>query len=414
MARKTSSSRNADTAPTMGRSLKRFLGLIACGGLVAASVWINGQTNAQESVSEQNPFDRYRTGTSSGTTPSKSAKSSDVNRRRVEDEMHKARIALRTGNSKEATRLASLADQMARQWKITFKADEQTPTELLTLIQGPASDEQFAQSETPSGVEQVSAADDPHASVQALLTEAREDIRRGDLDVARQKVDQARDTDVEYGNFDIRPEHVLADLARKQAASPKGPSETFAVVQRPAKPSWTETEAPAPRGAQTIAPQGESDLKAQAQELVALARECLDNGQLEEARALAMEAQKLEVSSGLLDEHPEHVLADIERRTKSVLISGNRKKVIPAASSNEGQATHDEALRLLREAQQSLRSGNLQIAKQKATQAAELDVAYAIFDDRPDLVLQEIREAESRASIAASRPSVNQSVGAND
>ena len=398
----------------MGRSLKRFLGLIACGGLVAASVWINSQTNAQETVSEQNPFDRYRAGSSSGNSPFKSAKSSDVNRRRVEDEMRKSRLALRNGNSKEATRLASLADQMARQWKITFKADEQTPTELLALIEGPASDEQLAQSDAPSGVEQVSASDDPHADVQALLTEAREDIRRGDLAAARQKVDQASNTDVEYGNFDIRPEHVLADIARKQAASPKGPTATFAAAQRPAKPSWTETEAPAPRNAQASAPAGELDLNAQAQELVALARECLDKGQLDEARAFAMEAQKLEVSPGLLDEHPEHVLAEIERRTKSVLISGNRKKVVPAASSNEGQASHDEALGLLREAQQALRSGNLKVAKQKATQASELDVAYAIFDDRPDLVLQEIREAESRASIAASRPSANQSVGAND
>ena len=399
----------------MGRSLKRFLGLIACGGLVAASVWINSQTNAQETVSEQNQFDRYRTESPTGFNSAKLAKTSDVNRRKVEDQMRQARLALRSGDSQEATRLATVAEQHARQFKVTFKADEQTPTALLALIQGPSSDVQFARNETPSGVKQVSATDDPHAYVQALLAEAREDVKRGDLDAARQKVDLARDTDVEYGNFDIRPEHVLADLARQQVASPQGPSETFAAAaQRTPKASWSAPQAPAPRTAEPNAQEDALDPKDQAQELVALARECLDKGQWEEARAFAMEAQKLDVSPGLLDEHPEHVLAEIERRTQSVVISGNRKKVTPAASSDAGQATHDAALRLLSEAQQALRAGNIKLAKQKATQASELDVAYAIFDDRPDLVLQEIRDAESRASIAATRQSSNQPVGATD
>ena len=237
MARKTSPSRNANPAPTMGRTLKRFFGLIACGGLVAASVWINSQTNAQETVPEQNPFERYKAGSLSGAPASKSAKSSDANRRQVEDEMRKARLALRTGDSDKATLHASQAEQLARHHKVTFKPNEQTPTALLALIQGPASDVQFAQSETASQgvVEQASATDDPHAYVQALLTEAREDVRRGDLDSARQKVELASATEVEYSNFDIRPEHVLADLARQQAASPDGPSETFTAAQRPAK-----------------------------------------------------------------------------------------------------------------------------------------------------------------------------------
>ena len=398
----------------MGRTLKRFLGLIACGGLVAASVWINTQTNAQETVSEPNPFDRYRAGSSDGTKSSKTAKSSDVNRREVEDHMRKARLALRSGKSEDAAVEARKAEQMARHWKLSFQENEQTPTELLALIQGPSSEVQFAQNGAADSVQQVSATDDPHAYVQALLTEAREDVQRGDLAAAKQKIEQASATDVEYGNFDLRPEHVLADLARKQAASPDGPSDTFASAARPPKANWATSEAPASETAESPAPKGDLSLNAQAQELVTLARECLDKGQLEEARAFAKEAQKLDVTYGLLDEHPEHVLAEIERRSKSVVITGTRKPVTPAASRNEGQASHEAALQLLAEAQQALRSGNLKIAKEKATQAAELDVTYEIFDDRPDLVLQEIRAAESRASIAATRQAGGQPVVASD
>ena len=414
MARKTSPSRHADSAPQMGRTLKRFLGLIACGGLVAASVWINTQTNAQDPVSEPNPFERYNTGTTAGATPTKAAKSTDVNRRRVEDQMRRARLELRNGHSEEATRLASAADQMARQWKVAFKAGEQTPTALLALIQGPSSDVQFAQTKPKGDVQQASATDDPHAYVQALLTEAREEVRRGELDSAKEKIELASATEVEYGNFDIRPEHVLADLARKQVASPDGPSADFAATPKTPRASWAEAEAPAPGTAKPAAPQGDTELKEQSKELVALAREALEQGNLEEARTFAIEAQKLDVSYDLLDEHPEHVLAEIERRSKSVMITGKSRRVTPAANSDEGQATHDAALRLLGEAKQALQSGNLKEAKEKATQASQLDVAYTIYDDRPDLVLQEIRTAESRASVAATRKANTQPVATSE
>ena len=402
MARKTTSSRNANAAPHIGRSLKRFLGLIACGGLVAASVWINGQTNAQETVSEKNPFERSKSGSSAGVTSSKSAKANDVNRRRVEDQMRQARLDLRNGDNAEATRRATEADQMARKWKVTFKDGEQTPAALLSLIQGPTQDSQVARSKSKSGIQQASATDDPHAYVQGLLAEAREDVRRGELNNARQKIELASATEVEYGKSDLRPEQVLADLERKQTASPKGPSAAFEAATKAPQPSWNEPTSPKAVAKKQTPPSSPKDLKSQAKDLVARSREALENGQLEEARDLAMEAQKLDVSYGLLDEHPEHVLAEIERRSKSVVIDGNRRKVTPAASSDATQEDHDTALRLLSEAKQSLRSGNLKEAREKTEQASQLNVAYAIFDDRPDLILQEVRAAESRAAALAS------------
>lgn len=408
MARNTSPSRTAAVRPRLGRTLKRFLGLIACGGLVAASVWINGQTNAEEATPDANPFERYRA--SSPNSSGSSAKATDLNRRKVEDQMRQARLALRNGDADEALRLASTADQMARQWKVSFKANEQTPTALMALIQGPVDDgTMVAQGagETSQGVQTVSATDDPHAYVQSLLTEAQTDIRQGHLAAAREKIETARNTNVEYSNFDLRPEQVMAELAKQQKASPTGPSEDFATVQK-ARSEWNSVEKDAP----TVAPAADTadnlSLKEQAQELVALARESLEKGHYEEARTFAMAAQKLDVNYGLLDEHPQHVLAEIERRSKSVVLSGAPSAARPvkaAASSDETETLHAEALDLLAGAREALKSGQLSQAKKLAEQAAQLDVAYAVFDDRPELVLQEIRTAESRSAVAATQKS---------
>ncbi len=126
-----------------------------------------------------------------------------------------------------------------------------------------------------------------------------------------------------------------------------------------------------------------------------------------------MEAQKLDVQYGLLDEHPQHVLAEIERRSKSVVITKRGGKAVPVASSDEGAASKEAALKLLGEARQSLAAGDVKGAKAKAAQAQDLDVAYGIFDDTPELVLQDVRNTESRASIAASRQTGTQNVASS-
>ena len=396
MARKSSSSRNADAVPNIGRTLKRYLGLVACGGLVAACVWINSQTNAQETATERNPFDRYKAGSTTGAPASKSTRSAEVSRRRVEDQMRQARMAFGNGDTDEAMRLAKAAEQMARQFKVTFKKDEQTPAALISLIQGPS---RSVAAMPKSGIVQASATDDPHAYVQSLLHEAREDARSGDVDSARQKIELASATEVEYGETDLRPEQVLAEVDRKKVANASGPSEAFEAATKAPQPSWNSPSSPkAVARKQAAAPAADQDPKAQAKKLVSSARESLNKEQPEEARRLAMEAQKLDVAYDLLDERPEHVLADVERRTKSMVFEGKNSKVTTAASSDAPQSDRETALLLLSQAKQDLRAGDLKAARAKAEQAAQLKVAYQVFDDRPDLILQEIRTAESRTN----------------
>ena len=400
MARKSSSSRNAEAVPNIGRTLKRYLGLVACGGLVTACVWINSQINAQESATKRNPFDRDQTGSTSGAPSSKSTRSAEVNRRRVEDQMRNARLAFGNGDTDEAMRLAKVAEQMARQFKVTFKKDEQTPTALISLIQGPS---EAVAVKPKSGIVQASATDDPHAYVQSLLHEAREDARQGDVDGARQKIELAGATEVEYSETDLRPEQVLAEINRKKPASATGPSEAFEAAAKTPQPSWNAPSSPkAVAQKQAAAPAADKDLKTQARELISGARDSLNKGQPEEARRLAMEAQKLDVSYDLLDERPEHVLADVERRTKSMVFAGKSGKVTQAVASDAPHSDRETALLLLSQAKQDLRAGDLKAARAKAEQAAQLKVAYQVFDDRPDLILQEIRTAESRTSKVAS------------
>ncbi len=60
-------------------------------------------------------------------------------------------------------------------------------------------------------------------------------------------------------------------------------------------------------------PQPQKNVKAQAQQLIQLARKLIDNGLLDEARLKAEEASELAVAYGPLDDTPQAVLAEIER-----------------------------------------------------------------------------------------------------
>ena len=232
----------------------------------------------------------------------------------------------------------------------------------------------------------------PKAEATRLLAQAREDLKNGNIQAAQDKANAVQKMDVAYKLFEDRPELVLNDVAANMAAS------NIAAAPAAAEPAVTLA------GIET-APAG--DNKAEAKALLGRAREALAEGRVDEARQLAIEAERLKVSYGLFDDRPEIVLADVAR----VSMKGPEAKLMPAAPT--APATEDDvaavadpkakATQLLQEARDLMAAGNLEAAAAKAAAAETLAVTYDVFDDRPELVLTEIRQAQN-GNVAKSMP----------
>ncbi|HUG91791.1 MAG TPA: hypothetical protein VML55_13215 [Planctomycetaceae bacterium] len=155
----------------------------------------------------------------------------------------------------------------------------------------------------------------------------------------------------------------------------------------------------------------------EARRLMQEARAALNAGRHEDARLLAKQASELEASWRLFDETPEQLLADIERSTglirfprgeapQAVAARGaTLPSIHPSSQGGAGAAgveiQRDQAVELLRQARQDMAEGQLDSAQAKAVAAGGMNVAYQVFDDRPEIVLQDIeRLSRSRSSIA--------------
>ena len=364
--------------------MSKTLTMLTCGGLVATSAWLTGRLKAQDEA-KVNPFERQKGDAPAGAGPAASAQSGvDVNRRKVDDYMRQARLAMRQGDTAEALRLAKTADSLARQFRVPFRPDEATPAQLITVIEGPVAGSRLAESRpardaAPASPEQQEA--------QELLQAAQEDARKGNVAAARKKVEQASQLGVTYSQYDLQPEQVLADIARAQKASPEGPSDTFQTAKTLPKSSAAPRSNPFAGRTADAAEAPAGDDKARAAQLVSAARAALEAGRFDEARGLAEEASQIDVAYDVVEDRPEVVLKDIQQQSGKVVFSG-RKAAAPAPkdASDEGR---DEALKLIAEARAAMQAGDMATARRKAEQAEKIDATFKVFDDRPELVLSD-------------------------
>lgn len=381
-----------------GPTLYKFMGLLICGGMLTASAWLSSRIDAQEaSPPVENPFEKYRQQQSQSATPTEMPQVSDVNRRRVHDMLRQSQLKLQQGQTEEALRLAAVASRTAQQWQITFAPGQVTPDMMIARIresvQKPAQDvqlagfagEQKAAPATPEGRNQLA---------QNLLAAAREDIRKGEYDAARSKVVKVQELKAEYSAFDIRPEHVLVELARSQPARPDGPSEVFtAQAEQPAQMARQPIQQVA--GGTVIPPSG-SENKDLAKKLLHEARQAMVKGHINEAQSLALQAKQLEVNWGLFDETPDNFLTELERVSGREIFAASPAGNTQASQSVADLHSRDAALKLLSEARSLMQAGQLDAARAKTDEAKKLNVSYEVFDDRPELVAQEIDLLKSR------------------
>jgi hypothetical protein len=81
----------------------------------------------------------------------------------------------------------------------------------------------------------------------------------------------------------------------------------------------------------------------------------------------------------------------------------DRRERVMAALVEQRQL---DAHRFLREARAALYQGRFAEARDKALTAQALDISYNLFDDRPDLVLTAIQQAEARRPAPRPAPLV--------
>lgn len=386
----------------------------------------------------------------------------DATRTRVERLMARAQEAAERGDTQEATTLAQQAQQIAKTAKMSFGSKELTPAKFLASLQGPppakkrtaaapgdlpewANDPGGVQpaggpmSEKPTRRVQLtgnqtesSLPTDPLAraaaiksQADALLNAARQDIKESRFEDARQKAMQADQLNATYDLFEDRPELILADLDRRgrtltlaKNSSPgrKDKNNDQAFLESMESPAEA---APSVNGKTNaaVAPRSGESPKQSAERLLKLARQDLQTGNLEGARAKAEQAQKIDVMYKLFEDRPELVMNDIAAQMAASNLAANfpgdaapaQAATADSPTANAGSNVAKQAKQLLMQARGSLKEGRVDEARQLAIEAGRLQAPYGLFDDRPEIVLADIARSVARGPSPASadKPTAN-------
>ncbi len=280
----------------------------------------------------------------------------------------------------------------------------------------------------PGSVTERSAGSTPAekmALAKSLMRQARQDLARGDVTAAREKAEQAVGVDVAYSVFDERPEQLLTEIDRRANNSGEETLDAPGLAQshKPTKPAaTTKTQAVSPFAeevptdedvpetkqlAETAKlPSSVNNDKQTAQRLLKQAQIAASNGELEHARLLALKANELNVAYDLFELRPEQVLAQVDRDShnqttaKAMTAAKELDSASPAsATKRSADSTSVDkmtmAKSLMRQARHDLEKGDLASARDKTEQAADIDVAYSVFDEHPEQLLTEIDRQEN-------------------
>ena len=283
----------------------------------------------------------------------------DANRLRVEKLLALANDALRKGDKTQALKHAQAAHELAKASKLKFAPGEPSPAALLAQLQ-------------------------PKPTTSASKSAV--------------------------------PANGLPDWAQERSAVT-----TAAGQEEPATIEFTggvETASQQPSGKALSA-------REHAVALVKSARDDIKAGRYDDARRKALEASELDVTFDLFEDRPLLVLADVDRHTGTVtaarspqpnfdkaLANATTKpqaaKATPsqpvAAAASSVETQRQQALQLLKSAREDLKNGNFDAAQEKAQQAQKLEVAYKLFDDLPEVVLNDIAAHRAASNIAQAAP----------
>ncbi len=201
-----------------------------------------------------------------------------------------------------------------------------------------------------------------------LLHEGRENLLRGNYELAQAKVDEARTLEVQWGLFDDTPDKLQEDISKERPT----------VVAKAAR-----ADAGQPHDRQTA--------KAKLRQ----ARAMMNDRQFEQAEALALEVKKWGLSYGLFDDTPDKVAAAARALRRRDKIRG----LPPREKSSQGVYDY-----LVQEARQSIKAGRLDEAEEKARKAQRMGVVPGLETDRAESVLHEIAMIRAKNQPPAAPP----------
>lgn len=186
---------------------------------------------------------------------------------------------------------------------------------------------------------------------------------------------------------------------------------THASIVRAQSPETTDSQFGSESGPVPF----DSPEKRNAVQLLKSARKELAAGRFDIARQKAREAQQLKAKYAVFEDNPQHVLNEIERRSGGIIFTPQQNTVVTADSVADADAPSrvqpagfedpaanpkEEALGLLREARQAMRAGHYASAREKALKAQSFDVAYGLFEDNPELLIEDLTRLASQAPVA--------------
>lgn len=283
----------------------------------------------------------------------------------------------------------------------------------------------------------LQSAGDKKQYADSLLSAAKEDLQANRLESAYEKALLASQVDTVWNLFDETPEQVLSTIRRLQQQSPQ-PTETLVQSgtsgqsQTPANPfsdpaafvsEPTESRQPAnrvmeivdrPAEASSDAPATNISDEQLAKRLVAESRQLMRDGRFDDARAAAIQAKNLKSKFTLFEDHPDMVLRDIDRLSGTVTLTESNHPEqpgtaalpeinpfqAPAGPKTAGLAAQNEkrakAQKLLSSARSLMRQRDFAGARELVHQANELNAAYSLFDERPDVVMADIERLQKQ------------------
>ena len=300
--------------------------------------------------------------------------SNDDARDRVEQLMIQAKAAYKFGDKAEAAKLATLANKLAKSAKLKFAKDQVSPGEFLAKLTPVKLD--------PSG-----------------------------------KSNSAADSATDWANSDSGPASGVKQAASK-GASRSDIRQSASLNEADDFAESVASEESSPR--EEAGNRRMSTTKELAVKLIAQAREDIKAGRLDEAKRKALEADQLDASYDIIEDRPELLLADLDRRQNTTTIARNSGPKSSNSAAGKGKSGKDadrgleqasavdnadsgkklQALKLIEQARKAMEAGDLETAQAKAEQAEQLNVVYKLFEDMPDVVLNEIAARRASQNIA--------------
>ena len=234
------------------------------------------------------------------------------------------------------------------------------------------------------------------AVARRFLQDAREQAQKGNIAEARRLAGTAASLSSDWSDSEQSPEDFLKSLDKSGSSAetsdfaftddaPAAPLDPPAESAEVNPFEEAATEATGPDGQRIQTPVTSTDLlkKKQAQRLVKEARQAIAAGDPTVARSRAIQARQLHAAWGLWDDRPEHVLADLDAKSKtSTFIAGGRQpSQAPEIRSKDAEHSYQQATALLQRARAAMDADQLTEAQAFVHQAAAFDVAYQIFED---------------------------------